>query len=89
MDALLICAMKRILTMSSLQNGYESYHYYCHYHRLGAAHHRRHLQQVQMIIRRPLLRLRDLFFVWRLEQSLYILHVVLLIGSVVKFIVAE
>jgi hypothetical protein len=33
---------------NDLQDGYKPHHHHCHYHRAGAAHHRRDLEQVQM-----------------------------------------
>jgi hypothetical protein len=33
-----------------MQDGYKPHHYDCYHHRSGAAYHRCHLQQVQMIV---------------------------------------
>jgi hypothetical protein len=33
-----------------MQHGYKPHHHDCYHHRLGAAYHCRHLQQVQMIV---------------------------------------
>lgn len=42
------CPLDKLLTR--LQHGYEPHHHYCDYHRTGPAHHRCHLEQVQMSV---------------------------------------
>jgi hypothetical protein len=48
MDAILI--VKREMLTGLVQNGYKPHHHDCHHHCFGVAHHRRHLQQVQMSV---------------------------------------